>query len=272
MRAKRPLFLIAVMAPLLVLQAPGEVGAGPLAFNVDSGSTIQFEGEPSQSLSGSLQILCRPDSFGRCPSLDEVTFDITALEIQATGIALSGQGDFVAVENESGIGFSIGRELLLSDVGVLSIPPPRREAFLSYGFDAALVGSFPDFDRYVFWSLATPMGSTSSWSGIDPFPQILLLELRLTENFVDLGPLGIVDMSAGRIADVQLSATQVPEPSPLHTLFLGICALALPSALRRRARIVARPAVASDRPMRGRSGVVGPRGMLSSLHSSEAGS
>ena len=208
-----------------------------MAFDVDPGSTIQFGGAPSQSLSGSLEILCRVPLFSLCPSSGEVAFDITAVEIQAAGISLSGQGDFVPVENASGIGFSIGRQLLLGDVGLLSLPPPRREAVLSYGFDAALAESFPDFDRYVFWSLSTLPGGASSWSGIDPFPQSLLLELRLTENFWDLGPLGIVNTSVGQSADIQLSATRVPESSPLHTLFLAICALASSPAMRRRARV-----------------------------------
>src|SRR5262245_14280086 len=115
------------------------------------------------------------------------------------------------------------RVLILDDVGLVRSGDAPKPAALFYGFGADLVLSTEAFDRYRAWTLASAPGS--SWDGIFE-PDSLALQLALTEQFFDLGPLGIVGTSTGQSGQLVLNAVQIPEPATGLLTGIGVAIVA----------------------------------------------
>lgn len=213
---------IAALCILNLSFASGALGS-TIQYSIDSGATLQLGSGPIEVLTGGLTIECPVEN---CISNGEVDFDIVSIDLQSLSFSETQSGLFEFVGTPSGGGFSIGRFLTLFDAGSIS---PDKDASLSYGFDAVLESSTPDFDRYRVWMLSGP----GSYRG--PFvPDSLSMQLILEETIIDLGTLGILDWTVAQTAQVEFAATLVvPEPSTALLMSIGLVGL---GASRRRFR------------------------------------
>ena len=233
---------------LLTLSTP--VSADPLRYEILPSATLSFSGEPTLGLSGSLELACPPaPAFGLACEFQtgEVSLDVVSLDLEAQDFSLSGRGEFAAVMHPTtGGGFSAGRQLTLYGVGSISLPPVQKEAVLLYGFDAEMIESSPDFDRYRFWSLSS---SEATRSGMGISADSIVIEAVLWENIWEINSDAELGTTVTRSADLSMTLVQIPEPSTpiLQAIAIGML------GIFRRARSPREPPgrsrTSSDRPV-----------------------
>jgi len=208
---------------IVILFCASSAAASTIQYTLDPGATLQLGAGPLEVLTGGLTIECPATN---CISFGEVDFEIVSIDLHSLSFDESQSGAFIPVENSDGIGFGLGRFLTLIDAGALS-QDPNKDASLSYGFDPVLDSSTTEFDRYRVWILY----GQGTYTG--PFvPDTFAMQLILEETIIDLGPLGVLGWNVVQTAQVEFSATPVPEPSTALLMGIGLIGLA---TLRRAA-------------------------------------
>lgn len=202
--------------------------ATTIDYSITSGSTLQFDAGPVETLTGGFTIECPVAS---CITFGAVDFDVVSIDLQSPSFTAFASGPPTQITNGNGAGFVFGRTLTLLDAGLLQAFP-QKPAQWFYGFDAMLESSTDDFDRYRVWVLSGP----GTYAGLF-VPDSLAMQWTLQESIIDLGPTGVVASTVGQQAQLDLVATQVvPEPSTGLSVGAGLLVLGIKQRARSRAR------------------------------------
>ena len=101
----------------------------------------------------------------------------------------------------------------------------RSETYHNNQFRLVNFSPYPstaELDRYRVWWLHGP----GEYIGVS-VADSLFMQLTLDENFIDIGPVGLVGWTVGQSAQVNFTATQViPEPSTAVLIGIGLAGLA----------------------------------------------